>query len=102
VRELLNTLQRAAVWSEGDTIDEAVMGEAILDLSAAQRQHDGILHRPVEEGVDLPGMLEEVARHYLTRALDAAHGNKAKATKMLGLPNYQTLTNWMRRYGVTN
>lgn len=44
------------------------MAEAILDLGAARRQHDGILHRPVEEGV--------------------------------GLPNYQTLTNWMRRHGV--
>jgi len=100
VRELLNTLQRAAVWNDGETIEEAVMGEAILDLSAAKRQDDGILHRPVEEGVDLPGMLDEVARHYLTRALAAAHGNKARATKMLGLPNYQTLTNWMRRYRV--
>lgn len=100
VRELLNTLQRAAVWSDGDTIDEAVIREAILDLGYARQKHDGILHRPLEEGVDLPGMLDEVARHYLARALDAAHGNKAKATKILGLPNYQTLTNWMKRYGV--
>lgn len=100
VRELLNTLQRAAVWSDDETIDEAVMRESILDLGPARRQQDGILHRPLEEGVDLPGMLDEVARHYLARALDAAHGNKAKATKILGLPNYQTLTNWMKRYGV--
>ncbi len=100
VRELLNTLQRAAVWSDGGTIDEAVMREAILDLGPARRQHDGILHRPLEAGVDLPGLLDEVVRHYLARALDAAHGNKAKATKMLGLPNYQTLSNWMKKYGV--
>jgi transcriptional regulator with PAS, ATPase and Fis domain len=41
-----------------------------------------------------------VARHYLGRALDEAHGNKTKAAKLVGLPSYQTFTNWMNRYGV--
>lgn len=86
VRELLNTLQRAAVWNEGETIEEAVMAEAILDLGAAKRQHDGIFHRPVEEGVDLPDMLDEVARHYLTRALAAALATRRKPRKCWACP----------------
>lgn len=100
VRELLNTLQRAAVWSEEETIDEAVMGEAILDLGTAKRQHDGILYRPVEEGVDLKGLLDEVAQHYLTHAHSAAHGNKARMARLLGFKHYQTLTNWLEKYGL--
>ena len=100
VRELLNTLQRAAVWSEEETIDEAVMGEAILDLGTAKRQHDDILYRPVEEGVDLKGLLDEVAQHYLTRAHSAAHGNKARMARLLGFKHYQTLTNWLDKYGL--
>ena len=55
----------------------------------------------LREGLDLPGLLATVARHYLERALDEAAGNKTRAAKLVGLPSYQTLTNWMRRYGVT-
>lgn len=101
VRELLNTLYRAAVSSDGETIDAAAMKDAILDLGPAKGKHDAILDHPIEEGVDLQGLIQQVARHYLSRALSAAHGNKAQATRILGLPNYQTLTNWMKRYGVS-
>ena len=100
MRELLNTLQRAAVWSEGETIDDTAMRDALLDLGPAARQHDGILHRPVEEGVDLHDLLDEVARHYLTRARAAAHGNKARMARMLGFKHYQTLNGWLRKYGI--
>lgn len=102
VRELLNTLQRATVWSDDETISEEVIQDALLDMAPANRQQDTILNRPIEEGVDLKELLDEVARHYLSRALTTAHGNKAQATRMLGLPNYQTLSNWMQRYGVEN
>lgn len=101
VRELQNTLYRAAVSSDEETISAGVMKDAILDLGPAKAQYDTILGRPVEEGVDLQGLIDEVARHYLSRALAAAHGNKTQATRILGLPNYQTLTNWMKRYGVS-
>lgn len=100
VRELQNTLYRAAVNSDEETISAETMQDAILDLGPASGQHDAILNRPIEEGVDLQGLIDEVARHYLSRALSAAHGNKAQATRILGLPNYQTLTNWMKRYSV--
>lgn len=102
VRELHNTLYRAAVWSDEEIISAEAMQDAILDLGLASEQHEAVLNRPIEEGVDLQGLLNEVARHYLSRALSAAHGNKAKATRILGLPNYQTLTNWIKRYGVSN
>jgi DNA-binding NtrC family response regulator len=41
-----------------------------------------------------------VVEHYLRRAIEAAHGNKSKAAELVGLGSYQTLTNWMQRYGV--
>lgn len=102
VRELQNTLYRATVSSDEEAISAATMKDSILDLGPAEGQHDTILDRPIEEGVDLQGLIAEVARHYLSRALSAAHGNKAQATRILGLPNYQTLTNWMKRYGISN
>jgi transcriptional regulator with PAS, ATPase and Fis domain len=43
--------------------------------------------------------MAETARHYLNRALGEAHGNKTEAARLLGLSSYQTLTNWMEKYG---
>ncbi len=100
VRELQNTLYRAFVSSDEETVNAATMKDAILDLGPVQGRHDSILGRPIEDGVDIQELIAEVARHYLSRALSAAHGNKAQATRILGLPNYQTLSNWMKRYGV--
>ena len=100
VRELQNTLQRAAVWSEGETIGAKDINEALLPMRPAPGIRDGVLDRPIEEGVDLKGIIATVARHYLTRAMEVSHGNKSKAAELVGLPNYQTLTNWISKYGV--
>ena len=58
------------------------------------------MNRSLGNGFDLPGLLAEVARHYLSRALDETGGNKSAACKLVGLPNYQTFTNWMKKYRV--
>ena len=100
VRELQNTLQRAAVWSDGETIGAEDIEEALLPMRPPQGISDGVLDRPIGEGVDLRGIIATVARHYLSRAMDGAHGNKTKAAELVGLPNYQTLTNWLSKYGV--
>ncbi|MFQ5680356.1 MAG: sigma-54 interaction domain-containing protein, partial [Gemmatimonadota bacterium] len=99
IRELQNTLRRAAIWSSEGTLTVEDIREAILP-STDPRGQDSLLDRPLGEGLDLPGILAQVARHYLERALDEAHGNKTKAANLVGLPSYQTFTNWMKRYGV--
>ena len=98
VRELLNTLRRAAIWTESNTISAEDAREALLPVPGARR-HD-VLGRPLGGGLNLPELLSEVAKHYLDRALDEAAGNKTKAAELVGLPSYQTLTNWLQRYGV--
>lgn len=98
VRELLNTLLRAAVWSQGTTIQAEDIREAMLP--ELKREREGILDRPLGDGFDLNAILSTVARHYLERAAAESNGNKSKASELLGLPSYQTLTNWAKRYGV--
>jgi transcriptional regulator with PAS, ATPase and Fis domain len=100
VRELLNTLQRAAIWTDGDTIDLETIKNAIL---IPPKQHQGnadILGNSIEHGVDLEALMAEVAKHYLKLALDHTHNNKSKAAQLLGLGSYQTLKNWLDKYGV--
>ena len=58
------------------------------------------LGRDIEVGVNLEVLMAEVARHYLQRALEQTKGNKTQAAGLLGFKSYQTLTNWLGRYGV--
>src|SRR5262245_4921038 len=98
VREMRNTLLRAAVLSSGPQITEAEIRQAIF--TAPTQNSDGILNRPLANGFTLQQALTEVAQHYLRKALEQAHGNKSEAAKLVGLPSYQTLTNWLKRYGL--
>ncbi len=98
VRELQNTLRRAALWSADDVIDESDILDALLPNMAAGGSD--LLGRPVEEGVDLQDLMEQLARHYLKRALEKAGGNKSKAAELVGLKSYQTFSNWMNKYRV--
>jgi len=98
VRELSNVLQRAAVWSTGPTIEASDIKEAILPMPG--KTNADLLGRPMGEGFNLQHLMTDLARHYLRRAMEEAHGNKTKAAELLGLPSYQTLTNWLNRYGV--
>jgi DNA-binding NtrC family response regulator len=98
VRELLNTLRRAAIWSSGQSITAEDVRDALLPATGAST--GDLLNRPLGEGLKLPEILTTVARHYLSRAIEEAGGNKTKAAELVGLPSYQTFTNWMKRYGV--
>lgn len=98
VRELDATLRRACIWSKAAVIEEDEAREAIV--SGPVGPGDNILGRPLGEGFSLEGLLEEVARHYLTRAMKEAGGVKKKATELIGFDNYQTLTNWLDKYEV--
>ena len=44
--------------------------------------------------------MEKVASHYLSRALEETNNNKTRAAELLGLGTYQTLSNWIEKYGL--
>jgi len=98
VRELQNTLRRAAIWSSGATIGVEDIREALLPIGHSG--NDELLGKPLGDGINLPELMEKLAKHYLKKALDNVNGNKTKAAELLGLPSYQTFTNWMKKYGL--
>jgi transcriptional regulator with PAS, ATPase and Fis domain len=98
VRELLNTLRRAAIWSDGPTISVDDARESLLSVTGSTQRN--LLDRPLGDGFDLQDLLNNVAQSYLTRAMSEAKGNKTKAAELIGLPSYQTLTNWLAKYKV--
>jgi transcriptional regulator with PAS, ATPase and Fis domain len=100
IRELQNTLTRATVWSMQDGIDEKDIREALLPLPVQGKTEETILNQPLGQGINLPKIINTVAVHYLRRGLAETHGNKTITAKILGLPSYQTLTNWLKKYGL--
>jgi DNA-binding NtrC family response regulator len=64
------------------------------------RPPDAVLGRPLGDGFSLTALLDDVSRHYLTRALAETGQNKTRAAEILGLASYQTLTNWLARLEV--
>jgi len=100
VRELQNTLIRAALWSSGNILAKQDIQDALLPV--AQKEADGdVLWRSLGDGLELEKILADVARHYLGRAVNESGGNKTKASKLLNFKNYQTLDNWLKKYGIT-
>jgi DNA-binding NtrC family response regulator len=99
IRELQNTLTRASVWSTREIIGEEDIKESLLPMPI-DSQAKGILDYSLENGIDLPALLKKVAIHYLEKGLAEVNGNKTKAAEKLGLSSYQTLTNWLKKYGI--
>lgn len=101
VRELQNTLTRAAVWSVDEELSADDIKEALFPIPDYEgKAKDSILDRSLEKGVNLPEIMKTVALHYLERGLAETAGNKTKAAEILGLSSYQTLNNWLKKYGV--
>lgn len=97
VRELQNTLIRAALWADENTLEKQDIQEALLPVARKAEQGE-VLWRPLGEGLDLENIMSDVACHYLERAMKETGGNKSKAAKLIGFNNYQTLTNWLKKY----
>jgi DNA-binding NtrC family response regulator len=60
-------------------------------------------YESVREFREYSGLKEEIAalaRKRIRVALVLCEGNKTRAAALLGLPSYQTLTNWIKQYDV--
>lgn len=100
IRELYNTLARAAIMVAETTIEKEDIQQALFPVSGGHRNRDEILNHPLGNGFRLPDVITDVARHYLERAKEESKGNKTKIAKLTGLSSYQTVTNWMKKYGL--
>ena len=99
IRELQATIDRLVLWAPGASVAADDVREELL--RTVRDEPSDLLGRPLGNGLELPTLVADLARHYLERALAEANGNKTRAAELIGLPSYQTLTNWMKRYDVT-
>jgi DNA-binding NtrC family response regulator len=100
VRELYNTLSRAAIWTPNETIEADDIRGALFPITISKRGKEEVLNRSLGNGFSLPVIMAAVAHHYLKRAFAEAQGNKTMMASLLGLPSYQTLSNWLKKYKI--
>lgn len=98
IRELSNTLLRICVWTPGDKIEVADVEANLLPMAGATG--DSLLSQPIGNDFNLEELLGIVAKNYIERALKESGGVKKRAAELLGFEHYQTLSNWMEKYGV--
>ncbi len=78
IRELKNTMENLAILSRGDTIEIDDIPEYILD----EVKDNNIEEYPL----DLTKAISKLEVNTITKALEMANGNKAKAAKILNIP----------------
>ena len=88
------------MWSDDNIVSDSYVLEALYGTGQEKDVPD-ILGRNMSQGVDLHSIISEVANHYISRAIADSNGNKSDAAKLVGLTSYQTLSNWMNKYGIT-
>jgi transcriptional regulator with PAS, ATPase and Fis domain len=102
VRELINTLQRAVLWSESENISKEQIESSILSTNNLQKlRSDQVKHEMLNHTFSMKDEILKDVRNWISIALDLSGGSKKEASQMLGMNNYQTLTNWMKRVDTT-
>lgn len=100
VRQLYNCLAQAAVMSANNELYASDLEAAVLELGLSPRRNQPVLECPLGGNFKIESHLEDIQRHFLERAMREAHGVKAKAARLLGIQNYQTLDAQLKRLGV--
>ncbi|WP_345845110.1 sigma-54 interaction domain-containing protein [Shewanella algae] len=98
IRELWNTLLRASIWSDSDMLTAEHLQRAMIKRREKPGQQ--VQSIDVSAGIDINQVIDKTKRHCILEALKITAGQKSKAAKLLGLPNHQTLSNWMDKLGI--
>ena len=93
-------MRRAAILTTGNRIGAGDIKRALG--TPGKSQTSDIMTRSLGDGFDIEGVLDEVKRHYLTRAMDEAGGQKKRASELWAsqIP-IKTLTSWMHKLGIS-
>jgi two-component system response regulator HydG len=94
VRELNNAIERAIALTRYEELTVDDLPERVRDYRSTQ------LVVSAEDPEVMPPM-EEVERRYVLRVLEAVHGNKALAARVLGFDR-KTLYRKLERYGIAD
>lgn len=99
IRELWSTLNRAFLWSDNRVVDEKDIADSMINIQKNKPDHK--ITMSIHDKVDIVQITDDIQKKYVIAALKASGNVKKQATKILGLKDHQTLTNWMKRLNIT-
>ncbi|CAD7848872.1 MAG: hypothetical protein [Olavius algarvensis Delta 4 endosymbiont] len=97
IRELQNTVERAAVMTESGEIETQHLPDNI-----SRGYSGGLITRPSEEGgqsASIDDQIKEIERGILIEALKKTNGVQIKAAELLGI-NQRSLWHRVKKYGI--
>ncbi|GAD91367.1 putative transcriptional regulator [Vibrio halioticoli NBRC 102217] len=95
IRELWNTLNRAVLWSESNTISAQDLQSSVLSTNENPSSTNTFsIPGDIQQHID---KIKEIA---INSALEYSGKNKSKAAEALGLKSHQTLSSWMKKLGI--
>lgn len=96
VRELDFTIQRAALLYSGTSrIEPEDVGKAMLPVFS--KENSDVLNRPLGGDFSIEKLCNEIKIHYIKKAMEQAKDRIREASDLLGIKNYQTLKNWIKK-----
>lgn len=95
---MYNTLFRSAIWTPGTIIDDKTIKKSLLKYPS--KTSNELFDQSFGDGFKIQNIIENTVQHFIQKALKESGGSKTKAANLLGLPNYQTLSNWIIKYKV--
>ncbi len=98
IRELINTLRRAALWSDSEIITtvDINLSFTIIHSNKTKKDYDYI-SLIQKKSFNFEEEINLIVKDWISYVLDQTQGNKTKAAMLLGMNNYQTLNNWIKR-----
>ncbi|MCA1628944.1 MAG: sigma-54 dependent transcriptional regulator [Acidobacteria bacterium] len=99
VRELRNTLERAAALSTSDVIEaDQIVGEGGWGLEAGEQTQAVSSDSQPPTPNAYPLRLDDIERQHILRVLEESNGNRERAAAILGISS-RTLYRKLREYG---
>lgn len=96
VRQLRNVLVQATVMSSGRELLAGDVAAAIADFPGLEPTAN--FDPPLGEGFEIEDYLLEIRKRFICRAMNESEGKVTHAAKLLGMPNYQTLSQQIERW----
>jgi DNA-binding NtrC family response regulator len=96
IRELQNSISRAAIWCRTELLNAEDIRNALLQ-GEIECCYKNLYERKLGDGFSLDKLISEITGDYLARALKEADGNQEKAARLLGFKSGQTFSNRLKK-----
>ena len=96
IRELENVIERIVAIEERETITRKSLPNELLSPQKAAAGD-----RRIKPGFNLNKVLDELTKEYVQDALSLSHGNKKKASSVLGI-NYRSIRYLIDKHGINS